>query len=299
MRSAARCAPTPRRSPAPSPRCSRRRPGSRSRRCSCCSTSGRCAASGRARRRPTPSRCPPRGGPASLRLLAEKLPFFAVAAAMMFVTSAFQAGNRVPLERLPIGDRLVHALVAYAWYVAKTLWPAQLSPHYPHPYLVGGGVPWTGAQIALAALLLAALTALAVRFARRGYPLVGWLWFLGTLVPVLGFVAARHPGHGRPLHASPAHRPVHRRGVRRLGAARPAAAKPARCGGSPRRRSWRCCSRSARRHSPDARVARHGIAVHACAARDAARCDDPAGGSRIVDLEAGRFDDALRTPRRR
>jgi tetratricopeptide (TPR) repeat protein len=121
-------------------------------------------------------------------LLAEKLPFFAAAAAMMFVTSEFQAGIRVPLERLSIAERFTHALVGYAWYVAKTVWPARLSPHYPHPYLVGGGVPWTGAEIALAALLLVTLTALAARWVRRGYPVVGWLWFLGTLVPVLGFV---------------------------------------------------------------------------------------------------------------
>jgi tetratricopeptide (TPR) repeat protein len=59
--------------------------------------------------------------------------------------------------------------------------------HYPHPYFATvGGVPWTPVQIALALLVLAGLTALALRFARRGYPLVGWLWFLGTLLPVLG-----------------------------------------------------------------------------------------------------------------
>src|SRR5262245_25556874 len=118
------------------------------------------------------------------RLIAEKLPFAAVAAGAVFVTSVFQVPNH---RDLPLDDRLVHALVSYAWYVWKTLWPAHLSPHYPHPYLTGGGVPWTGAQIALAALLIAGLTALALRFVRRGYPLVGWLWFLGTLVPVVGF----------------------------------------------------------------------------------------------------------------
>jgi hypothetical protein len=128
------------------------------------------------------------------RLIAEKLPFCAVAAAMLFVTSVNQADNRISLEQLPLGDRLVHALVACAWYVGKTLWPAQLSPHYPHPYLVGGGVPWTGTQIAIAVLLLATLTALAVRFTRRGYPLVGWLWFLGTLVPVLGLAQYGNQG---------------------------------------------------------------------------------------------------------
>ena len=121
------------------------------------------------------------------RLFAEKIPFIAVAAAVLVITTAYQQGNRITLEQVPLGDRIVHALAAPAWYLGKTLWPARLAPHYPHPYLAtSGGRPWTGAQLALAALSLAALTALAVRFARRGYPLVGWLWFLGTLVPVLG-----------------------------------------------------------------------------------------------------------------
>ncbi|TMA33978.1 MAG: tetratricopeptide repeat protein [Deltaproteobacteria bacterium] len=122
------------------------------------------------------------------RLLAEKIPFFAAAAALTLVTAAYQEGNRITLEQIPFADRLVHAFAACAWYLAKTLWPVGLAPHYPHPYLAtSGGAPWTGAQLALAALALAALTALAVRFARRGYPLVGWLWFVGTLLPVLGF----------------------------------------------------------------------------------------------------------------
>jgi protein O-mannosyl-transferase len=122
------------------------------------------------------------------RLLAEKIPFFAAAAAVLLVTAAHQEGNRIGLDQVGPGARLGHALAASAWYLAKTLWPAGLAPHYPHPYLAAsGGAPWTAAQLALAALALASLTALAIRFARRGYPLVGWLWFLGTLVPVLGF----------------------------------------------------------------------------------------------------------------
>lgn len=121
-----------------------------------------------------------------LRLVAEKLPFAAVVVAMVVVTSEVQRPSRIPWGRLPIGERFVHALVAYAWYIGKTLWPSGLSPHYPHPYLVGGGVPWTDAQIALAALLIAGLTILSLRFARYGYPLVGWLWYLGTFAPVIG-----------------------------------------------------------------------------------------------------------------
>jgi hypothetical protein len=129
-----------------------------------------------------------------VRLLAEKLPFVAAAAAMVIVTNRFQGVVRIPLERLPVAERLTHALGAYAWYIGKTLWPTQLAPHYPHPYLVGGGVPWTGAQIALAALVVFGLTALSVRFARRGHPLVGWLWYLGTFVPVIGLVQYGNQG---------------------------------------------------------------------------------------------------------
>jgi len=130
---------------------------------------------------------PLRRGGSAARRLAEKIPFFVAAVGVMLVTAAHQEGNRVGLDQIPLGDRLVHAFAACAWYLAKTLWPAGLAPHYPHPYLAtSGGAPWTPAQLALAALALASLTALAIRFARRGYPLVGWLWFLGTLVPVLG-----------------------------------------------------------------------------------------------------------------
>src|SRR5262245_46604545 len=124
----------------------------------------------------------------SARWVADKIPFLAAAAAALLVTAVFQEGNRVGFDRVGLADRLANALAAPAWYLAKTLWPAGLAPHYPHPYLAGdGGTPWTAAQLILAALALVAFTALAIRFARRGYPLVGWLWFLGTLVPVLGF----------------------------------------------------------------------------------------------------------------
>ncbi len=137
---------------------------------------------------PGPALSAPPGPRAGLvRLFAEKVPFFAAALAVLLVTASFQEGNRISFEQIPLADRLVHAITAPAWYVAKTVWPAQLSSHYPHPYLASdGGEPWTGAQILLGALLLAALTALAVRYRRRGYPLVGWLWFLVALVPVLG-----------------------------------------------------------------------------------------------------------------
>jgi Flp pilus assembly protein TadD len=131
----------------------------------------------------------PAGRPASPAwIAAEKLPFIAIAAAGLAWAMVVQAGLRISTADIPFGDRVLHAVVAPAWYVMKTLWPTHLSVHYPHPYFATtGGLPWSPVQIALAALLLVLLSALALRFARRGYPLVGWLWFLGTLGPVLGF----------------------------------------------------------------------------------------------------------------
>jgi tetratricopeptide (TPR) repeat protein len=87
------------------------------------------------------------------------------------------------MESLPIGLRLENALVSYVGYIAKTLWPHPLSVYYPHP---GEISIWTAIG---AGLLLLGLSFLAIRAGRR-YPYlpVGWLWFLGTLVPVIGLV---------------------------------------------------------------------------------------------------------------
>ncbi len=119
------------------------------------------------------------------RLAAEKLPLFALAAASSAVTVRAQAaeGAVMALEKLPLDARVGNAAVSYAVYLGKTVWPVNLAVLYPHP----GGLPaW---QVAAAALLLAALTAGAVALRRRApYLLAGWLWYLGTLVPVIGLV---------------------------------------------------------------------------------------------------------------
>jgi Flp pilus assembly protein TadD len=82
----------------------------------------------------------------------------------------------------PFAARLGNALVAYAAYLVKTLYPLHLAVFYPHP---GTALPlW---QAAGAALLLAAITAAVLR-SGKPYLVVGWLWYLGTLVPVIGLV---------------------------------------------------------------------------------------------------------------
>lgn len=119
------------------------------------------------------------------KLIVEKLPFFALSAVSAFITvKAQQAGGAMrSTEQFPLGVRLANAIYAYAMYLWKMVSPAHLAPLYPHP---GGSLAaW---QIVIAAIVLLAVTALALKFRARRYLLVGWLWFLGTLVPVIGLV---------------------------------------------------------------------------------------------------------------
>jgi tetratricopeptide (TPR) repeat protein len=130
---------------------------------------------------------PLRGQAATLRrLLLEKAPLFALSAASCVVTfHAQRAGGAVAtLEHISLGDRIANAVWAYGAYLAKTLWPADLAVFYPLP---PGGHP--AGEVALAVLLLLGLSAGALRLAGRApYLLTGWLWTLGTLVPVIGLV---------------------------------------------------------------------------------------------------------------
>jgi tetratricopeptide (TPR) repeat protein len=138
---------------------------------------------GRLRRSDAPGRWDPRR---IGRALLEKLPLFALAAAAAAVTVAAQrsGGTVVSLDRVPLDLRVGNALVAYVAYLGKALWPSRLAIFYPHP---GDALP--GAQIALAAVFLIGATALAAVWARRRpYLFVGWFWYLGTLVPMIGLV---------------------------------------------------------------------------------------------------------------
>ncbi|HZE22125.1 MAG TPA: tetratricopeptide repeat protein [Desulfobaccales bacterium] len=124
-------------------------------------------------------------GVALRRLLWEKAPLFGLAA--LFSLIALYAQQEVGAvwtgKTLPFTMRLANALVAYVSYLGKMLWPVHLAVLYPHPHNLS---LW---QAVAAGLVLAALTILALRQARRHpYLLVGWLWYLGTLVPVIGLV---------------------------------------------------------------------------------------------------------------
>lgn len=118
-------------------------------------------------------------------LVIEKLPLLALVVGHSVLTWWAQIGTGAAQfgERFSLDVRLANAVVSYARYVGKTLWPESLAPMYFHPGL------WPIAAIVGAAALLILVTAIAWRL-RRSQPAVlwGWLFFLGTLVPVIGIV---------------------------------------------------------------------------------------------------------------
>ncbi|HSC27663.1 MAG TPA: tetratricopeptide repeat protein [Vicinamibacterales bacterium] len=118
-------------------------------------------------------------------LVLEKLPMFGCALASGAVTVWVQkaGGAMRGLDALPVGDRVANALQTYLAYIGKMLWPANLAALYP---ISRGDSVWPAA---LAALVLVSITLVALRAARRcPFVPVGWLWYLGTLVPVIGLV---------------------------------------------------------------------------------------------------------------
>ena len=119
------------------------------------------------------------------RLVLEKAPLFALAAGSCVATFLAQQswGAISSLDKLPLSVRMANALVAYVTYMGKMIWPVDLAVIYPH----AGMLPmW---QVAGAGLLLLTISLLVVRTARQfPYLVVGWLWYLGTLVPVIGLV---------------------------------------------------------------------------------------------------------------
>jgi tetratricopeptide (TPR) repeat protein len=123
---------------------------------------------------------------ALLPLVREKVPLFCLVAASMVVTFIAQlhGGAVRTFVDVSVSLRLSNAVVSYAKYLFLTVWPSGLAVYYPFP---PAGVPvW---QLACAIVLLAVITALALRQAsKRPYLLMGWLWFVGTLVPVIGLV---------------------------------------------------------------------------------------------------------------
>jgi Flp pilus assembly protein TadD len=118
-----------------------------------------------------------------VRLVREKIPFFALAATASAATLVVQKGAILSAENMPMGARVGNALISYCRYLGKIFWPTDLSIFYPHHKY------WPLEQVLLAASFLGGVSVLLFLMRRRWpFLLMGWLWFVGTLVPVIGLV---------------------------------------------------------------------------------------------------------------
>lgn len=136
-------------------------------------------------------------------LLVEKIPFFVLSAVSCIATLLAQGMTAVRTEELTFSGRISNALVSYVLYLGQMIWPTDLAAFYPHPVAELNIVqptdltafyphPVAGlsiVQILLASLILVIISAVSFVW-RKKYPflLVGWLWFLGMLVPMVGLV---------------------------------------------------------------------------------------------------------------
>ncbi len=138
--------------------------------------------------RPPPEKAPVQPGghrPLIRPLLTEKIPLFVLALLSSVVTYLVQrhGGTVGSLEAFPPSARIINAFVSYIAYMVKMLWPTSLAVFYPHP------TSWPLWQILGSLALLLAITAIVIRGAKKHpYAAVGWFWYVGTLVPVIGVV---------------------------------------------------------------------------------------------------------------
>ena len=120
-----------------------------------------------------------------IRLVLEKIPLITMVVVSSIITLLVQhrGGAVASLNQFPLKIRVVNATVSYAAYLVKMIWPAGLSVYYPYRTTVS---PW----VLLASLTFLTVVSVVVLRCRRRCPylLVGWFWFLGTLVPVIGLV---------------------------------------------------------------------------------------------------------------
>ncbi|MFZ1918221.1 MAG: tetratricopeptide repeat protein [Terriglobales bacterium] len=121
-------------------------------------------------------------GVAFSSLLAGKVPLVFLSAASAWITLIAQRTAERTVEEFPLAIRVENALVAYGLYLWKMVWPARLAL-YPHSAIALPAWQWI-----LSALVLVSVTAFVVVFRRKRYLPVGWFWFLGTMVPVIGLV---------------------------------------------------------------------------------------------------------------
>lgn len=126
----------------------------------------------------------------SLRsLVLEKIPLFVMAAAGGAVTVYVHSHENALTAAMPFSWRFKNAIFSYAAYLGKAVWPFGLAPYYPHPE---NTMSWT--IVLLAGLALAGISLMVWRLRERKYLPMGWLWYLGTMLPMIGFVQTGRQG---------------------------------------------------------------------------------------------------------
>lgn len=116
------------------------------------------------------------------RLLLEKVPFLLLSAASCWITLKAQHAAVRNLQEFSRSTRIENATVAYGQYLWKAMWPARLALY---PYFITTVPPW---QWIFSGLVLISATVVVILFPKKRYVPIGWLWFLGTLIPVIGLV---------------------------------------------------------------------------------------------------------------
>ena len=126
---------------------------------------------------------------AARRLIVEKIPLLVLSVASCAATVWAQSGETGTMEQLPLAWRIGNVFVSYVIYIGQLFWPAHLAVFYPYR----ASDLW---QVVLAAIFLLGITALAFSWrGTRPYLLVGWFWYLGMLVPVIGIFQIGLQGH--------------------------------------------------------------------------------------------------------
>ena len=126
-----------------------------------------------------------------LALVKEKIPLFALTAAATWITFGIHRREGSMALVMPLSWRLKNVIYSYAVYLWKAVWPTRLAVFYPHPE---NRLPlW---QVGLAALVLVTISALVWRYRNRKYLVVGWLWYLGTTLPMIGLIQSGRQGMG-------------------------------------------------------------------------------------------------------
>ncbi len=125
--------------------------------------------------------------PTFYRIVIEKVPFFVLSVISSVITFMVQhrAGAVVDIDALSLNKRIANAFLSYADYIGKMVWPTNLAIFYPF----NNAVSVSFRLVAISALLLLVISVFVLRYGRsQRYLPVGWFWFVGTLIPVIGIV---------------------------------------------------------------------------------------------------------------